>query len=149
MFRVCFHPEDSSDTSDPDDTPPNPNSTVKIVKKKSSPCSLFYLNVEGMVGPGELHALVQRLEAEGWTYGFFFLGEHWLPWDCDWDVLEWRVTVDDPQVFTRPWTLELPLTWDSEYDLYEYACHEGNYSVANSLRGARVKESAASMKEER
>jgi len=65
------------------------------------------------------------------------------------DVLEWRVTVDDPQVFTRPWTLELPLTWDPEYDLYEYACHEGNYSVANSLRGARVKESAASMKEER
>lgn len=64
------------------------------------------------------------------------------------DVLEWRVTVDDPQVFTRPWTLELPLTRDPEYDLYEYACHEGNYSVANSLRGARVKESAARNKEE-
>jgi len=59
------------------------------------------------------------------------------------DVLEWRVTVDDPQMYTRPWTLELPLTRNPQYDLYEYACHEGNYSVANSLRGARVKEKAA------
>ena len=56
------------------------------------------------------------------------------------DILDWRVTVEDPQIYTAPWTLELPLTRDPTYDLYEYACHEGNYSVPNILRGARVKE---------
>ena len=56
------------------------------------------------------------------------------------DVIDWRATVEDPEVYTAPWTLELPLTRDPAYDLYEYACHEGNYSVPNILRGARVKE---------
>ena len=59
------------------------------------------------------------------------------------DVLDWRATVEDPQIYTAPWTLELPLTRDPAYDLYEYACHEGNYSVPNILRGARVQERAA------
>ena len=59
------------------------------------------------------------------------------------DVLDWRATVDDPRVYTAPWTLELPLTRDPSYDLYEYACHEGNYAVPNILRGARVEERAA------
>ena len=58
----------------------------------------------------------------------------------DEDLLDWRVTVEDPGLYTRPWTLELPLTRDPTYDLYEYACHEGNRAVANILRGARVKE---------
>lgn len=56
------------------------------------------------------------------------------------DLLDWRVTVEDPQVYTGPWSLELPLTRDPSYDLFEYACHEGNYAVPNILRGARVKE---------
>ena len=60
------------------------------------------------------------------------------------DVLDWRATVDDPQIYTAPWTLELPLTRDPAYNLYEYACHEGNYSVPNILRGARVQEREAS-----
>ena len=59
------------------------------------------------------------------------------------DVLDWRATVEDPQVYAAPWTLELPLTRDPAYDLYEYACHEGNYSVPNILRGARVQEREA------
>ena len=63
------------------------------------------------------------------------------------DVLDWRVTIEDPQVYTAPWTLELPLTRDPAYDLYEYACHEGNYSVPNILRGARVKEREAAAAE--
>ena len=47
------------------------------------------------------------------------------------DVLDWRATVEDPSFYTAPWTLELPLTRDPSYDLYEYACHEGNYAVPN------------------
>ena len=63
------------------------------------------------------------------------------------DILDWRVTIEDPQVYAAPWTLELPLTRDPAYDLYEYACHEGNYSVPNILRGARVKEREAAAAE--
>ena len=59
------------------------------------------------------------------------------------DVLDWRATVEDPAVYAAPWTLELPLTRDPAYDLYEYACHEGNYAVPNILRGARVQERQA------
>ena len=59
------------------------------------------------------------------------------------DVLDWRATIEDPQVYTAPWSLELPLTRDPAYDLYEYACHEGNYAVPNILRGARVQEREA------
>ena len=62
-------------------------------------------------------------------------------------ILDWRVTIEDPQVYTAPWTLELPLNRDPVYDLYEYACHEGNYSVPNILRGARVKEREAAAAE--
>ena len=59
------------------------------------------------------------------------------------DTLDWRVTVEDPAFYTAPWALELPLTRDPDYDLYEYACHEGNYAVPNILGGARVKEREA------
>ncbi len=59
------------------------------------------------------------------------------------DVLDWRATVEDASVYAAPWTLELPLTRDPSYDLYEYACHEGNYAVPNILRGARVQERKA------
>ena len=59
------------------------------------------------------------------------------------DILHWTATVEDPNVYRRPWTLELPLRRDPMYDLYEYACHEGNYSLGNILRGARAKEGTA------
>ena len=59
------------------------------------------------------------------------------------DRLDWRATVEDPRSYTAPWTIELPLARDPSYDLYEYACHEGNYAVPNILRGARVEERAA------
>ena len=64
------------------------------------------------------------------------------------DVLDWRATVEDASVYAAPWTLELPLTRDPSYDLYEYACHEGNYAVPNILRGARVQERRAAATEE-
>ena len=56
------------------------------------------------------------------------------------DVLDWDVRVEDPNVYTRPWTLELPLKRDMSYDLYEYACHEGNRAVTGILGGARHEE---------
>ena len=54
--------------------------------------------------------------------------------------LLYRFTVDDPTVWTAPWTGEY--VWRSSDDkVFEYACHEGNYSMGGILRGARLLES--------
>ena len=59
----------------------------------------------------------------------------------DRDVLWYEATIDDPGTWTRPWTIALPRTRDSNGRLYEYACHEGNYSVRNILSASRAAES--------
>ena len=56
--------------------------------------------------------------------------------------VEYRVTLDDPTTWTRPWTIELHMR-TSEGDLYEYACHEGNYGLHNILEEARDADKAA------
>ena len=53
------------------------------------------------------------------------------------DTIIWTVTIDDPNVYTEPWTISMPLTQDPEYEIYEYACHEGNWAVRNALSGQR------------
>jgi hypothetical protein len=58
----------------------------------------------------------------------------------DANTLDYRVTVDDPKTWTRPWTINFPLRRDRNYTLYEYACHEGNYYMYNALTGARAEE---------
>jgi hypothetical protein len=58
------------------------------------------------------------------------------------DTLTYRFTVDDPKVWTRPWTAEVP--WKKSIGpIFEHACHEGNYSLTNLLRGAREDEKRA------
>ena len=52
----------------------------------------------------------------------------------------YRVTVDDKNVYTKPWTVEMPLTRDSKYQMFEYACQEGNYATPNILAGGRAEE---------
>ena len=58
-------------------------------------------------------------------------------------VIEWSMTVDDPQTWVRPWTFAMRLTADREQTLFEYACHEGNYAMRNILSAARAAEAAA------
>jgi hypothetical protein len=58
------------------------------------------------------------------------------------DLILYEFTVDDPATFTRPWTVQLPLT-RAKGPIFEYACHEGNYGMANVLSGARAAEKAA------
>ncbi len=55
------------------------------------------------------------------------------------ETLEYEVTVEDPTTWTRPWTVMIPLK-KSEDAIYEYACHEGNYSMESMLGGARLQE---------
>ena len=60
----------------------------------------------------------------------------------DADTINYQVTVDDPAIYTRPWTFVLPWWHDPEnHELYEYACHEGNFhSMSGMLGGARATE---------
>ena len=53
------------------------------------------------------------------------------------DTLTYAFTVTDPATWIRPWTAEVRMTRSDE-PLYEYACHEGNYSMASSLTGAHA-----------
>jgi hypothetical protein len=62
------------------------------------------------------------------------------------DTMSYRMTVDDPQTWTAPWTVEFPLARDDAYGMFEYACHEGNLAMFNILSGARADERAAAAK---
>jgi hypothetical protein len=55
------------------------------------------------------------------------------------DTLEYSVTIDDSKVWSRPWTLMIPLKKTGE-QMFEYACHEGNYGLRAILSGARAQE---------
>ena len=52
------------------------------------------------------------------------------------NTILYRATVDDPETFTKPWTLEYPFVATAG-PVYEYACHEGNYAMPDILGGAR------------
>ena len=57
------------------------------------------------------------------------------------DRLQYEFTMDDPTTWTRPWTARLfmrPAPGTGQ--IYEFACHEGNYAIENTLRGARLQE---------
>jgi len=57
------------------------------------------------------------------------------------DTLEYTFTVDNPTMWTRPWTATI--NWKrSRGELFEYACHEGNYSLRGMLSAARAEEGA-------
>jgi hypothetical protein len=51
--------------------------------------------------------------------------------------LFYQYTVEDDQLYTRPWTGEFSMT-RTDAKVYEYGCHEGNYSLTNSLRGGQA-----------
>jgi hypothetical protein len=55
------------------------------------------------------------------------------------DSLEYYITIDDPLTWSRPWTFMLLLKKTGER-MFEYACHEGNYSLSGILSGAREEE---------
>ena len=62
----------------------------------------------------------------------------------DAETREYAYTVDDPATFVRPYTVILPLTKDTrQTQVYESACHEGNYGMPNLLSAGRADEQAA------
>ena len=58
-------------------------------------------------------------------------------------TLQYTLTINDPVMWTRPWTLLFPLKQDPGYGMFEYACHEGNYGLRNILSGSRADERRA------
>jgi hypothetical protein len=62
------------------------------------------------------------------------------------DTIQYEVTVTDPQTYTAAWTVSFPITREPGYQIYEYACHEGNYAMHNRLSAARADEKAAEQK---
>jgi len=54
------------------------------------------------------------------------------------DALTYQATVDDPVIWTKPWTVELPWRRDESYQVFEYACHEDNSMVRNYIVTSRA-----------
>lgn len=61
-------------------------------------------------------------------------------------TIDYEAVISDPARFAEPWTVRMPLTSDQSArgvtagQVFEYACHEGNYGLANILRGERIAE---------
>ena len=63
----------------------------------------------------------------------------------DEDTILYQFTVEDPGMWTKPWSGEVPIK-KIRGQIYEYACHEANYGLENTLRGARAAEAQAAAK---
>jgi len=60
------------------------------------------------------------------------------------DTINYEITVNDPQTWTRPWKIAMPLRHEANYkQIQEYACHEGNVFILDALAGARASEKKA------
>ena len=59
------------------------------------------------------------------------------------DMIDYSFTIEDPTVYSQPWTAIRPMPRLTDYKQYEYACHEGNYAMTYILRGARAEEARA------
>jgi len=60
----------------------------------------------------------------------------------DANTIHYEARIDDPSVYTRPWTMVFAIrrTPDPRYEVFEEACHEGNYSLPSMLRAVRAQE---------
>jgi hypothetical protein len=61
----------------------------------------------------------------------------------DGETIQWEVTIDDPKTYTKPFKMALPIRSQPDYQVFEYACHEGNYGMRNILSGARTAEAGS------
>jgi hypothetical protein len=59
------------------------------------------------------------------------------------DSIDYKVTIDDPKVYSKPWTVQIPLNRDETYQMFEYSCQEGNYAMANALSFGRKRDREA------
>ena len=53
-------------------------------------------------------------------------------------MIDYRIRVEDPAMYTAPFTMRFTITQQPNYEMYEYSCHEGNWAVGNALSGERA-----------
>jgi len=94
-------------------------------------------NDKGMIATS---AATQRIRGIPQTEALHVV-ERFTP--VDQNTILYRATIDDKNVYTKPWTVEIPLTRDPKYRMFEYSCEEGNYATPNILAGGRAAERAA------
>jgi len=63
------------------------------------------------------------------------------------ETMNYELTIDDPKIFTALWRIAFPIMQEPGYELFEYTCHEANYSMTNMLSGARAQEKAEPAKQ--
>jgi hypothetical protein len=56
--------------------------------------------------------------------------------------VQYEMTVSDPKTYTATWKVAFPITREDGYQIFEYACHEGNYAMHNLLSAARAEDRA-------
>ena len=61
----------------------------------------------------------------------------------DKETIQYEITIEDPNIYTQPWKVAFPLYKEPAAQVFEYACHEGNYAMTNMLSGARAEKKAA------
>jgi hypothetical protein len=61
-------------------------------------------------------------------------------------AIEYEATIEDPRNYSRPWKVAFPLNLDNEYAMFEYSCHEGNYTMLNELSAGRARDKEAAAK---
>ena len=86
--------------------------------------------------PGNVKRWIATNAAAGWLRGIqqreaCHLVERFTRVDAN--TIQYEATIDDPNVYTAPWTVAFPLNKDDKYQIFEYACHEGNHALANML----------------
>ena len=59
------------------------------------------------------------------------------------EMIDYEIRVEDPLTWERPWTMRMTITQQPGYEIYEYACHEGNMAMRNILSAERAYERAA------
>jgi hypothetical protein len=67
--------------------------------------------------------------------------ERFTPVDAN--TIQYSVIVEDPKVYSSPWTVTIPLNRDESYQILEYSCHEGNYALPNALSYGRMRDREA------
>lgn len=53
------------------------------------------------------------------------------------DAIDYQIRVEDPEILTTGWTAAYPMQRDNDYQIYEYACHEGNTAIRNYIETSR------------
>jgi DNA-binding GntR family transcriptional regulator len=60
--------------------------------------------------------------------------------------IAYEMRITDPKTYTAPWTVAFTITQEPGYQIFEYACHEGNYAMHNRLSAARAEEAEEAAK---